>query len=168
MPRNAGNGKLETIVGVLLRQKRHALGLRQQDIWDAVNLRHETAVDPELEGARMKHRKTIGDLEAGFIHVKLTHLAEICPVLGIRISDLLREAEDILEKNQPIPEVKVREIWNAPTLSKAPPAITPSWLEGVIPHHLKEQHAASANELRRRNSQRDLEDSTELCEAHEG
>lgn len=151
--RNNSNCQFEQIIAGLIRNKRIEAGFLQEDL--AVKMG--------------TNRKTLGDLEAGFIRVKIGQLQEVCQALGITVTSLVAEAEVYLMSDKPVPAVtrplqgKVR--------NRTPKGLTltlSGWLGGKVPTHLKKEHDASADELRRRDQERDSEDSPELCEADEG
>lgn len=150
--RNKADSKFECIVGALLRRRRHEAGITR----DEMALKAKT------------NTRTVSDAEKGFIHLKVGMLADMCQVLDITITSVIQEAEQILVNDWPIPAIQ-----SVPCKTKQPCigvgnpySGLPSWLTGTALEGAS--HAASADELRRRDHQRDLEDSPELCEADQG
>lgn len=157
--RNSGNGPFELIVAALIRKKRLEHGLLIEALAVAAN----------------SNRKTIADLESGYIHIKVTHLETLCPIFGMRVSQLMAEAEEILISGGPVPKSNPRQPslgWvprsDRPALANPIKSNLPFWAGGLLPTLPGEQHDAATDELRRRNRERDLAPATELCEAHEG
>lgn len=174
--RKSSNGKFELLAGATLRRRREELKLSQTQLAEKAGL----------------STKNVSDIESGVVHINLTHLEKLCPGLEWRISDLIlkteqwtanpgaliqhhhfseREAVKIEFPKSITPFQKKRWQKRAEAAARKEVLATsplPSWLQGIVPAHLKEQHDASIDQLRRRNRQRDIEASPELCEVDEG
>lgn len=68
--------------GQLIRNKREALGLSQEELADKANL----------------HRTYIGDIERGERNVSLLNIRKISAALNIPISELLAGFESLIDK----------------------------------------------------------------------
>lgn len=153
MPKLTKGSEFETIVAALLRRRRHELQMTQEDVWKQAGF----------------VRKTYGGIEMGEIRPSLQHLVIICPLLKMSVASLISQAEEHFTSGRPVEVIPKHQKVIKPVLTETegPSSLLYAWMGSAVPDHLEKQHAASAHELRRRNYQRDTEDSPELCGAHE-
>lgn len=69
---------LSSRIGATLRQRREALGIRQQDVARQLKM----------------HRTYYGAIERGQKNVRLDTLKRICATLGLQMWELMQEAEE--------------------------------------------------------------------------
>ena len=163
---DADTKRYEAMVAALIRHKRHALGLSQDTM--ALNM-----------GTTAKAYK---DLETNRVHIGVSQLLKLCPVLKITIAELLDQAEERLRRGLPPPKTPLK-VTCRPIVEQTDPAVrsTSSWIPvGIVAKEADIQwlgeikqlsertsYVSNPDQLRRGTDPRDSEVSSELCEAHE-
>jgi len=163
---DAETKRYEVMVAALIRRKRHALSLSQDTV-------------ASMMGTTAKAYK---DLETNQVHIGVSQLIKLCPILKVSISELLGQAEERLRKGLPPPKTPLKitckpiidmmdldlrgvSSW-VPIGIVAKPEDT-QWIEAIKQRSERTSYVSNPDQLRRGTDPRSSEIPSELCEAHE-